>query len=122
MLLAAPASGGIVWSFHNSDGPTFIASLIIGGFLGFLAGGLVGVHLFPSLGTMAAFGGLFEGVFQGWTNFGWGGAIAGGLIGIVAGSIIAGLPVMLIHFVMIICGIDPFVNPDSSEETKSESS
>jgi hypothetical protein len=106
-------SGGLVWSFHNTEWPAFIAALVIGGFVGVVAGGLVGVHIPPSLGMMAVFGGIFEGIFQGWSRYGYVGAILGAFVGIVAVCVIVMLPIMLTHFVMIVCGIDPLAHLDS---------
>lgn len=103
-------SGGIVWSFHNTDGTMFIAALVFGCFFGFLAGGIVGVHLFPSLGMMAVCGGIMEGVVHGWSHYGFLGAVFGGLIGIVAACVILMLPLMLTHFALIVCGIDPLAH------------
>lgn len=106
-------SSGIVWSFHNTDETTFIAALVIGCFFGFLAGGLVGVPIIPSLGMMAVCGGIIEGIVQGWSRYGFVGAFLGGLIGIIAACIVVILPVMLTHFIMIACGKDPLAHLDS---------
>ena len=112
LLVLFGLSGGIVWSYHNTDGTTFIAALVFGCFFGFLAGGLVGVHLFPSLGMMVVCGGIIEGVVQGWSRYGLVGAGFGGLIGIAAACVMVGLPMMLSHFILIVCGIDPLACPD----------
>jgi hypothetical protein len=121
LTVLAVISGFIVWSFHNFDWFAFIASLLTCAFLGIMTGAFVGVSLFSSLGTMACFGGLGEGAIQGWIHFGWVGAILGGLIGIVGGSIIGMLPLMLTHFALVVCGIDPFANLDLLGEKKGES-
>jgi hypothetical protein len=121
LLMLAGISGFVVWSFHNADWPSAVAAFVIGGFVGLMAGGLVGVHLLPTLMALMAFGGLFEGMFQGWSSYGWAGAILGGIIGFVAGHIVVLLSMMLVHFVLIVCGIDPFANLDSSEAKKIES-
>jgi hypothetical protein len=109
LLVLFGLSGGIVWSFHNTEGTTFIAALVFGCFFGFLAGGLVGVPMIPSLGMMAVYGGILEGIVQGWTHYGYVGAFLGALFGIVAGFIVMLLPTMLTHFVMIVCGKDPLM-------------
>ena len=62
--------------------------------------------------------GLFEGVYQGWQNYGWIGAVLGGLIGVVVGIIVALLLSMFMSFVLVMCGIDPFVNADTEEGQK----
>ncbi len=120
LIVLLGLSGGIVWSYHNTDGTTFIAALVSGCFFGFLAGGLVGVPIIPSLGMMAIFGGILEGIVQGWSRYGFIGAVLGGVIGIVAVCVIAMLPMMLIHFVMIICGKDPLANMKTPEEVAVE--
>src|SRR5262249_4790229 len=79
-------SGFTVWSFHHADWPGFLATVALGGFLGVLAGGLVGVPLFPALAALTAFGGLFEGTWRGWSLYGWVGAALGAPVGLVAGS------------------------------------
>lgn len=119
LVVLACISGFTVWSFHHASWPGFIAALVIGGFLGFMAGGLVGVHLFPTLAAMVTFGAIFEGVVQGWSRYGLIGAVLGGFAGLVAGSIVATLPILLIHLVLGACGIDPFINPNSSHEKTS---
>jgi hypothetical protein len=116
LLILAIISAFIVWSFHTVDWPAYLAALVIGGFFGLMVGGLVGVHLLPSLMAMLAFGGLFEGIFWGWSYYGWGGAILGGLIGLAAGPSVVLLPMMLIHFVLLLCGIDPLANLDPPRE------
>jgi hypothetical protein len=121
LLVLAGISAFIVWSFHTVDWPLAVAALLISGFMGLMVGGLVGVHLLPTLMALTAFAGLFEGIFQGRAAFGWIGAIVGGMIGLVAGPIVTLLPVMLIHFVLLVCGIDPLANMDSIEKKQSES-
>jgi uncharacterized membrane protein HdeD (DUF308 family) len=66
---------------------------------------------------MLAFGGLVEGVYQEWCCIGWGGAVLGGLVGTVGGVLVVMLPVMPIHLIMILRGIDPFPGPDTPERT-----
>jgi hypothetical protein len=85
LLVLAGLSAFVVWSFHAAEWPGFLAALVIGGVLGFLAGGLVGVHLPPTLATMLVFGGLFEGVYWGWQCGGWAGAVLGGPVGVLGG-------------------------------------
>jgi ribose/xylose/arabinose/galactoside ABC-type transport system permease subunit len=116
LAVLAAISGFIVWSFHTVDWPAYLAALVIGGFLGLMVGGLVGVHLLPSLMAMLTFGGVFEGIYLGWSSYGWGGAILGGLIGLAAGPSVVLVPMMLIHFVLLLCGIDPMANLDRSQE------
>jgi hypothetical protein len=121
LIVLAGISGFVVWSFHNVDWPASVAALVIAGLVGLMAGGLVGVHLLPTLMALTAFGGLFEGMFQGWSSYGWAGAILGGMIGFAAGHIVVLLSMMLVHLVLIVCGIDPLANLDSSDEKQSES-
>lgn len=120
LLVLAGISGFVVWSFHNANLPAFIATLIFGIFFSFLAGGLVGVHMIPSLGAMTTFCGILEGIVQGWSRYGFIGAIAGGFFGAVVAPIVLMLPFMLIHFVLAVCGIDPFASLDSPAEKKDE--
>jgi hypothetical protein len=122
LVVLAGISGFIVWSFHTVDWPAFLGALVIGGLLGFLAGGLVGVHLAPTVAAMLGFGGLFEGVYQGWRCWGWAGAVLGGPVGVFGGYLVVWLVLLLLHLVLILCGIDPFENPDSSEEKQGGSS
>jgi ribose/xylose/arabinose/galactoside ABC-type transport system permease subunit len=116
LLLLAAISGFIVWSFHTVDWPAYLAALVIGGFIGLMVGGLVGVHLLPSLMAMLTFGGVFEGIYLGWCSYGWVGAILGGLVGLAAGPSVVLVPMMLIHFVLLLCGIDPLANRDPPQE------
>lgn len=121
LMVLAGISGFVVWSFHNEDWPVFAAAVVVSGFFGCLAGGLVGVHIFPSLATMTTFCGIVEGICQGWTYYRWGGAILGGFIGIIAASIVVMLPIMLIHLAFILRGLDPFARPDGQEQSPNES-
>lgn len=111
-------SGIVVWSFHNFEWPGFLAYLFVGFFVGSIAGGLVGVPLISSWAVMGMTGGLFEGAYQGWQSSGWIGAILGGLIGVFGGIIVALLLAMVMSFVLVLCGIDPFVNADTGEGRK----
>jgi hypothetical protein len=111
-------SGVVVWSFHNFEWPGFLAYLFVGLFAGSIAGGLVGAPLISSWAVMGVAGGLFEGAYQGWQYYGWGGAVLGGLIGAVGGIVVAMLLAMLMSFVLVLCGIDPFVNADTGEGRK----
>jgi len=120
LVVLAGISAFIVWLFNNADWPACVASLIIGGFFGFLAGGLVGVHLFPTLGAMVAFGVIGEGIMLGHSFYGWVGAILGALLGVVGAIAAVTLPLMLIHLILIICGIDPFTTHDRVEDKKTE--
>jgi|SRR5579884_2182196 len=87
-----------------------------GGFFGFIAGGLVGVGLLPSLMTLAVMCGLIEGIYQGWQRYGSLGAAIGGLIGAIIAVVVVMLPVMVTHFVMVLRGIDPLVDAGGKEE------
>jgi hypothetical protein len=115
LILLAAISGFIVWSYHTVDWPAYLAALIIGGIIGLMMRGLVGVHLLPSLMAMLTFGGLFEGIHLGWSSYGWGGAILGGLIGLAAGPSVLLVPMMLVHFMLLLCRIDPLANLDPSQ-------
>ena len=110
----------MVWSFHNFEWPGFVAYLLVGFFAGSIAGGLVGVPLISSWAVMGMTGGLFEGAYQGWQYYGWIGAVLGGLIGVVGGIVVALLLAMLMSFVLVMCGIDPFVNADTGEGRKTD--
>jgi hypothetical protein len=113
-------SGVVVWSFHNFGWPGFLLYLVVGFFAGSIAGGLVGVPLISSWAVMAMTGGLFEGAYQGWQHFGWVGTILGGLIGVVVGIVVALLMAMLMSFILVMCGIDPFVNADEGQDQKAD--
>ena len=113
-------SGIVVWSFHNFGWPGFLAYLVIGFFAGSIAGGLVGVPLISSWAVMGVTGGLFEGAYQGWQHYGWIGAVLGGLIGVGSGIVLTILLAMLMSFVLVLCGIDPFVNTDTGEGQKTD--
>ena len=111
----------LVRRFHDSGWPGFATSVIVGGFLGVLIGGLAGVHALNSLGTMIGLIGFFEGIQQGWSRFGWTGAILGGPIGFLAGVFIATLPMMLIHFGLILRGVDPSTIHDKTDHEENGS-
>ncbi len=64
---------------------------------------------------MGTAGGLFEGAYQGWQYDGGIGAVLGGLVGVVGGIVVALLLSMLVSFVLVLCGIDPFVNAATGE-------
>ena len=113
-------SGVVVWSFHNFGWPGFLLYLLVGFFAGSIAGGLVGVPLISSWAVMGVTGGLFEGAYQGWQHHGWIGAILGGLLGVVGGIVVALLLSMLLSFVLVLCGIDPFVNAEAGQGQKSD--
>ena len=108
-------SGVVVWSFHNFGWPGFLLYLVVGFFAGSIAGGLVGVPLISSWAVMGTTGGLFEGAYQGWQLHGWTGAVLGGLVGVVGGMVVALLLSMLLSFVLVLCGIDPFVDAGTGE-------
>ena len=108
-------SGVVVWSFHNFGWPGFLLYLVVGFSAGSIAGGLVGVPLISSWAVMGVTGGLFEGAYQGWQFRGWVGAVLGGLVGVVGGMVVALLLAMLLSFVLVLCGIDPFVDADAGE-------
>ena len=111
-------SGIVVWSFHNFGWTGYLAYLVIAFFAGSIAGGLVGVPLISSWAVMGMTGGLFEGAYQGWQHYGWIGAILGGLMGVVGGIFVALLMAMVMSVVLVLCGIDPFVNADTEEGQK----
>lgn len=115
LVVLAAFSGVVVWSFHNFGWPGFLLYLVVAFLAGSIAGGLVGVPLISSWAVMGLTGGLFEGAYQGWQSFGWIGAVLGGLIGVVVGIVVAALLAMLMSFVLVMCGIDPFVNADTGE-------
>lgn len=113
-------SGIVVWSFHNFEWPGFLLYLLVGFVAGSIAGGLVGVPLISSWAVMGMTGGLFEGAYQGWQHFGWIGAILGGLIGVGGGIVVALLLAMVLSFILVLCGIDPFVNADTGKGQKTD--
>lgn len=108
--------GIVVWSFHNFGWPGFLAYLLVGFVAGSVTGGLVGVPLISSWAVMGMAGGLFEGVYQGWQHYGWLGAVLGAVLGVAGGMVVALLLTMLMSFVMVMCGINPFVSADTEEE------
>lgn len=118
LVILIAISGMMVWSFHNFEWSGFLLYFVVGFFLGSVAGGLVGVPLISTWGAMGMAGGLFEGAYQGWQSFGWIGAILGGLIGVIGGIVVAMLLSMLMSFVLVLCGIDPFVNAETGEGQK----
>ena len=120
LVILTAISGIVVWSFHNFGWPGFVACLFVGFLFGSIAGGLVGVPLISSWAVMGVAGGLFEGVYQGWQYFGLIGAVLGILIGVIAGIVVAMLLSMVMSFVLVICGIDPFVNADTGEGRKAD--
>ena len=113
-------SGIVVWSFHNFEWPGFVAYLLVGFFVGSIAGELVGVPPISPWAVMGLTGGLFEGAYQGWQSFGWIGAVLGGLIGVGGGIVVALLLSMVMSFALVVCGIDPFVNADTGEGRKTD--
>lgn len=98
----------------------FLASLLVGSYFGCLAGGLVGVHIFPTLATMSAIGIFVEGIILGNSNSGWGGAIFGGLIGIVVAFCLVAVPMMLILVMLIFGGMYPFTSYGLPDEKQDE--
>jgi hypothetical protein len=114
-VILTAISGVVVWSFHNFGWPGFVAYLLVGFFVGSIAGGLIGVPLISSWALMGTAGGLFEGAYQGWQYDGGIGAVLGGLVGVVGGIVVALLLSMLVSFVLVLCGIDPFVNAAKGE-------
>jgi hypothetical protein len=113
-------SGIVVWSFHNFGWPGFVAYLLVGFLAGSVTGGLVGVPLNFSWAVMGMAGGLFEGAYRGWQHDGWIGAVLGGLVGAGGGIVVALLLSMLLSFVLVLCGIDPFVNADTGQGQKTD--
>jgi hypothetical protein len=69
---------------------------------------------------MAAAGGLFEGACQGWLHYGRVGAALGGVAGVVRGIVVALLLAMLMSLVLVMCGINPFVNADGGQGRKAD--
>ncbi len=120
VLILSAISGIAVWSFHNHTWPGFLAYLVVGFVLGSISGGLFDVPLISTWAVMGTTGGLFEGVYQGWQYYGWIGAVPGGLIGIICGIVIAILLSMFMCFVMVMNGIDPFVNAGAEETKKTD--
>ena len=118
LVILTAISGIVVWSFHNFEWSGFLMYLVVGFFLGSVAGGLVGVPLISTWGVMGMTGGLFEGAYQGWQSNGWIGAVLGGLIGIVGGIVVAFVLSMVMSFVLVMNGIDPFVNAETGGRTK----
>ena len=115
LLVLIAISGIVVWSAHNFEWSGFLVYLAAGFLAGSIAGGLVGVPLISSWAVMGMAGGLFEGAYQGWQHYGWVGAVLGGLVGVVGGIVGAMLLAMVMSFVLVMCGIDPFVNADAGE-------
>ena len=120
LVILTAISGIVVWSFHNFGWSGFLAYLLIGFVVGSVTGALVGVPLISSWAVMGVTGGLFEGGYQGWQLHGLIGAVLGGLIGVVGGIVVALLLSMLMSFVLVMCGIDPFVNADTGEGQKAD--
>lgn len=118
LVVLTAISGIVVWSFHNFELPGFLVYLLVGIFVGSIAGGLVGVPLISSWAVMGMTGGVFEGAYQGWEFYGWIGAILGGLVGVGGGIVVALLMSMLMSFVVVLCGIGPFVNAGTGEGRK----
>lgn len=114
-VVLAAFSGAVVWSFHNFGWPGFVLYLLVAFVAGSVTGGLVGVPLPPTWAVMGVAGGLFEGAYQGWQHYGWGGAVLGGLAGVVGGLVATLLLTMLMSLVLVLCGIDPFVNADEGQ-------
>jgi hypothetical protein len=112
-------SGLVVWSFYHLEWPGFLEYLIVAFLAGSMAGAIVRVPLISTWAVMGLAGGLFAGVSQGWQYGGWIGAIPGGLIGVFCGLVVAMLLSMCLSFVVVMCGIDPFVNADGEGETMS---
>jgi hypothetical protein len=119
-VVLAAFSGIVVWSFHNFGWPGFLAYLLVGFVAGSVTGGLVGVPLTPTWAVMAAAGGLFEGAYQGWLHYGWVGAALGGVVGVAGGLVIALLLTMLMSLVLVLWGINPFVNADEGQGQKAD--
>jgi hypothetical protein len=116
LIILVCIAGFLVWSFHQFHLPAFIATFVICCIAGYLAGGLVGVPLVSSLTTMFMFAGLFEGLVRGWSTFGLLGAVLYGTIGAVAAVVVCMLLLMLVTFVIVLRGDDPFVNTESTSE------
>lgn len=119
LLVLIATSGMVVWSFYHFEWPGFLLYLIVAFFAGSMVGAIVRVPLISTWGVMGTAGGLFAGVTQGWQYHGWIGAIAGGVIGVFGGLVSAMLLSMCLSFVLVMCGIDPFVNAGAEGETTS---
>ena len=63
-----------------------------------------------------------RGAYQGWKHYGWVGAALGGLVGVVGGIVVAVLLSMLLSAVLVLCGINPFVDAGAGEEQKTDAS
>lgn len=100
LVVLAGISGCFVWAVHTGD--VFLMSLafLVGGSLGLFAGLVVGVTLPETIVTMGGLTGLFGGIAWGFATYGWVGAVLGGPLGLISGSI-ASIPMMLI-FVLIV--------------------
>ncbi len=118
LVILIAISGIVVWSYHNFEWSGFLTYLVVGFFVGSITGGLVGVPLISSWAVMGMTGGLFEGVYRGWQYYGWIGAVPGGMIGVVCGIVVAMLLSMCMSFILVMCGIDPFVNAETGEGQK----
>jgi hypothetical protein len=112
-------SGIVVWSFYQLEWSGFLVYLIVAFVAGNLAGAIVRVPLISTWAVMGTAGGLFAGVAQGWRYGGWIGAIPGGVLGVCCGLVVAMLLSMCLSFVLVMCGIDPFVNADGEGERTS---
>ena len=106
----------VVRTFHVGSWPAFIFTFLLGSFLAMMAGGLVGVHTVPSGMTFVAFSGLIEGIVQGWSRYGFVGAIGGAVAGLIVGCIIGILPVMIAQLILILFGHDIIV-PENTQES-----
>lgn len=112
-------SGLVVWAFYHFDRPGFLLYLIVAFFTGSMAGAIVRVPLISTWAVMGLAGGLFAGVTQGWSYAGWIGVVPGGLIGVFCGLVVAMLLSMCLSFILVMCGIDPFVNAEAEGESTS---
>lgn len=110
LVLLIAISGLVTWSYYQFDRTGFQVYFMVAFLTGSLAGILVRVPLISTWAVMGLSGGLFTGLIQGWQYAGWIGVVPGGLIGGFCGLIAAMLLSMGLSFILVLCGIDPFVN------------
>lgn len=113
LLVLIATSGLVVWSYYQSLWPEFLVYLIVAFLVGSMAGTLVRVPLISTWAVMGTTSGLFGGISKGWQRVGWIGILPGGLIGTFCGLVVAMLLSLCLSFVLVMCGIDPFVNAEA---------
>ena len=120
LFVLAAISGSLVFFFHQLTWQWFAATFFVGAFAGIIVGGILGVPLNSTLGTMAVMAGFLEGGYQGWQSYGLLGAVLGAPVGILASVVLVMLTLMSICAVVILCGGDPFVNGFPEESSGGE--